>query len=173
MCAAARPPSTRPSIRCGVAFPMCSISTPTAKAQKLKVSLADCGFHAHEHGCQMAIARFLESYVFGPSVSGLWLRYATLQNLIPSFPWLAPPRPPPWRKPRKGRDQILPSGNLAEQSSFASAHAFASGHGCWSQFGTLPKGYVTSRRNLAAEYASSTNSATRKGSKVDADSLFA
>ena len=22
------------------------------------------------------------------------------------------PRPPPWRNPRKGRDQILPSGNL-------------------------------------------------------------
>ena len=43
--------------------------------------------------------------------SGLWLRYATLQNLIPSFPWIAPPRPPPWRTPRKGRDQILPSGN--------------------------------------------------------------
>ena len=36
--------------------------------------------------------------------SGLWLCYATLQNLIPSFPW---------RNPRKGRDQILPSGNLA------------------------------------------------------------
>ena len=44
--------------------------------------------------------------------SGLWLRYATLQNLIPSFPWIAPLRPPPWRNPRKGRDQILPSGNL-------------------------------------------------------------
>ena len=44
--------------------------------------------------------------------SGLWLRYATLQNLIPSFPWIAPPWPPPWRNPRKGRDQILPSGNL-------------------------------------------------------------
>ena len=25
--------------------------------------------------------------------SGLWLRYAALQNLIPSFPWIAPPRP--------------------------------------------------------------------------------
>ena len=34
-----------------------------------------------------------------------------LQNLIPSFPWIAPPGPPPWRNPRKGRDQILPSGN--------------------------------------------------------------
>ena len=66
-----------------------------------------------KRGCQMAIGRFLESYVFGPS--GFWtmapLRYATLQNWIPSFPWIAPPRPPPWRNPRKGRDPILPSGN--------------------------------------------------------------
>ena len=38
-------------------------------------------------------SRTLRSYVFG--LSGLWLRYATLQNLIPSFPWIAPPRPPP------------------------------------------------------------------------------
>ena len=29
-----------------------------------------------------------------------------------SFPWIAPPRPPPWRNPRKERDKILPSGNL-------------------------------------------------------------
>ena len=48
-------------------------------------------------------------YAFGPlfGLEGLWLCYATLQNLIPSFPWNAPPRPPPWRNPRKGRDQIL------------------------------------------------------------------
>ena len=59
-------------------------------------------------------SQIFRSYVFGPSASGLWLRYATLQNLIPSFPWIAPPRPPPWRNPRKGRDQILPSGNLAQ-----------------------------------------------------------
>ena len=44
----------------------------------------------------------------------LWLRYATLQNWIPSFPWIAPPCPPLWRNPRKGRDRILPSGNLAD-----------------------------------------------------------
>ena len=55
-------------------------------------------------------SQILRSYVFGPS--GLWLRYAALQNLIPSHPWIAPPRPPPWRNPRKVRDQILPSGNL-------------------------------------------------------------
>ena len=47
--------------------------------------------------------------------SGLWLRYATLQIVIPSFPWIAPPRPPPWRNPRKGRDQILPFGNLVSR----------------------------------------------------------
>ena len=28
--------------------------------------------------------------------AGPWLCYAALQNLIPSFPWMAPPRPP-WR----------------------------------------------------------------------------
>ncbi len=59
----------------------------------------------------MAIARFLDCMCLALRASGLWLRYATLQNLIPSFPWIAPPRPPPWRNPRKGRDQILPSGN--------------------------------------------------------------
>ena len=33
----------------------------------------------------------LRLYVFGPlGVKGLWLRYAALQNLIPSFPWSAP-----------------------------------------------------------------------------------
>ena len=41
----------------------------------VKVDMSDCVCH---RGCQMAIARFLESYVFGPS--GFWtmasLRYA-------------------------------------------------------------------------------------------------
>ena len=64
------------------------------------------------HGCQIAIARFLDRMCLALWASGLWFRYATLQNVIPSFPWIAPPRPPPWRNPRKGRDQILPSGNL-------------------------------------------------------------
>ena len=63
------------------------------------------------HGCQMAIAGFLDRMCLALRASGLWFRYAALQNLIPSFPWIAPPRPPPWRNPRKGRDQILPSGN--------------------------------------------------------------
>ena len=65
----------------------------------------------HYHGCQTAIAVFLNRMCLALRASGLWLRYATLQNLIPSFPWIAPPCPPPWHNPRKGRDQILPSGN--------------------------------------------------------------
>ena len=60
----------------------------------------------------MAIARFLDRMCLALRASGLWLHYTMLQNLIPSFPWIAPPRPPPWRNPRKGRDQTLPSGNL-------------------------------------------------------------
>ena len=47
---------------------------------------------------------------------GLWLCFAALQNLIPSFPWIAPTHPPPWRNPRKGRDQILPSGNTGDNA---------------------------------------------------------
>ena len=49
-------------------------------------------------------SRIFRPFVFGPS--GFWTM-ATLQNLIPFFR----PRPPPWRNPRNGRDQILPSGN--------------------------------------------------------------
>ena len=67
------------------------------------------------HGCQMAIARFLDRMCLALRASGRWLRYAALQNLIPSFPWIAPG----WRVwgARKGRDQILPSGNLLLDSS--------------------------------------------------------
>ena len=60
----------------------------------------------------MAIARFLDRMCLALRTSGLWLRYATLQNLIPSFPWIVPPRPPPWCNPRKERDHILISGYL-------------------------------------------------------------
>ena len=63
------------------------------------------------HGCQMAIARFLDHMCMVLWASGLWLRYAALQNLIPSSPWIAPPCLPPWRNPRKGKVQILPSSN--------------------------------------------------------------
>ena len=70
-----------------------------------------CSAPGAAHGGQMAIARFLDGICLALQASGLWLRYASLQNLISSFPWIAPPRPPPWRNPRKGRDQIMPSGN--------------------------------------------------------------
>ena len=33
----------------------------------------------------------------------------------------APPRPPPWRNPRNGRDQILPSGNTDGEAAAAAA----------------------------------------------------
>ena len=41
--------------------------------------------------CQMAAAKFLDRLYLALWASGLWLRYATLQNLILSFPWIAPP----------------------------------------------------------------------------------
>ena len=45
------------------------------------------------------------------------LRYAAkfdpflFLDCAPTPSTLAPPSPPPWHNPRKGRDQILPSGN--------------------------------------------------------------
>ena len=66
----------------------------------------------------MAIGRFLDRMCLALRASGLWLRYATLQNWIPSFSWIAPPRPPPRRNPRKGRDPILPSGNTVRIKDF-------------------------------------------------------
>ena len=47
-------------------------------------------FVSPRHGCQMAIARFLYRMNLALRASGLWLRYAALQNLIPSFPWIVP-----------------------------------------------------------------------------------
>ena len=44
----------------------------------------------------------------GPRLSGLCTRLP--DGKICSLPFLGL-RPPPWRNPRKGRDQILPSGN--------------------------------------------------------------
>ena len=65
--------------------------------------------HICRHGCQMALAGFLNRMCLALGFPDYG--YAALQHLIPSFPWIAPPRPPPWSNPRKGRDQILPSGN--------------------------------------------------------------
>ena len=87
---------------------------PVARARMLLAPAEDGRTNGPDtlpHGCQMAIARFLDRMCLALWASRLWLRYATLQNLIPSFPWIAPPHPPPWHNPRKGRDQILPSGN--------------------------------------------------------------
>ena len=73
--------------------------------------------------------QILRLYVFWPfGLEGLWLRYAALQNLIPSFPWIVPLRPPPWRNPRKGRDQILPSGNTDCSGHFHSLLPCSDGH---------------------------------------------
>ena len=56
-----------------------------------------CGGHVRvatrwrsRHGCQISIAAFLNTMCLALRASGLWLRYAVLQNLIPSFPWIAP-----------------------------------------------------------------------------------
>ena len=51
-------------------------------------------------------------YAFGPS--GLKdYGSTTLRCKI----WIAPPHPPPCRNPRKGRDQILPSGNTVSSQN--------------------------------------------------------
>ena len=42
------------------------------------------------HGYQLGIAKFLDSWLLALWASGLCLRYATLHNLISSFPWIAP-----------------------------------------------------------------------------------
>ena len=38
----------------------------------------------------MAIAKFLDRMCLALRASGLGLRYATLQNVIPFFPWISP-----------------------------------------------------------------------------------
>ena len=68
---------------------------------------------ADERQCREAwlpdgYSQIVRSYVFCP-----WGLKDSLLNLIPSFPWIASPRPPSWHNPRKGRDHILLSGNIA------------------------------------------------------------
>ena len=65
-----------------------------------------CGVEAAAEECVQAWLPDGYSQIFrllclALRASGLWLRYAALQNLIPSFPWIAPPRPPPWRYPKE------------------------------------------------------------------------
>ena len=59
------------------------------------------------HGCQMAIARSLDRMYLALRASGLWLRYARLQNLIPSFPWIAPRHNLAQSKERKGSNSTI------------------------------------------------------------------
>ena len=51
----------------------------------------------------MAKAKFLDRMCLAHRATGLWLRYAPLQNLIPSIPWIAHPA----LQTRKGRDEIF------------------------------------------------------------------
>ena len=77
-----------------------------SRGRSVRIALAriDSGGECDgEHGCQMAIAGFLDRMCLALRASRLWLRYAALQNLIPSFPLIAPG----WR----AGDQILPSVN--------------------------------------------------------------
>ena len=56
-------------------------------------------------------SQIFRSYGFGPSV--FWTM-APLHYAAKFDPLGLSPRPPPRRNPRKGRDQILPSGNTAQ-----------------------------------------------------------
>ena len=68
-------------------------------------------------------SHIFRSYVFGPS--GIWtmapLRYAAKFDPFLSLDCV--PRPPPWRNPRKGRDRILPFGNLGRRARASSSTA--------------------------------------------------
>ena len=92
-------PSVRNSSLVVLPFFLC----PLPAQEEIEKGAKD--IHPARHGCQMAIARFLDRMCMALRASGLWLRYATLQNWIPSFPWIVPG----WR----AWGAILPSGNLA------------------------------------------------------------
>ena len=49
-------------------------------------------------------------------------KVARWQNVIPSFPWIAPGWRAWGRNPKKGRDQILPSGNHGRHMDRMSRH---------------------------------------------------
>ena len=63
------------------------------------------------HGCQMAIVIFLDRMCLALRASGRWLRYAAKFDPFLSFDCA---RVEGMGDARKGRDQILPSGNLVE-----------------------------------------------------------
>ena len=108
----------------------------------------------------MAIFGCLDRMCLALRPSGLWLCYAALQNLIPSFPWIAPPRPPPWRNPRKGRDQIchlatLPTGGSrggrgrAPEDGASAVWAAAEGGGLQRQPEARPEGQLGRRDSIS------------------------
>ena len=94
-------------------------------AEEEKKRKHDVMAHVHTYGeaCPSAKAwlpygysQIFRSNVFGPS--GLKdYGSATLHcKIYPFLSFDCAPRPPPWRNSRKGRDQILPSGNLAPRA---------------------------------------------------------
>ena len=74
-----------------------------------------------EHGCQMAIARFfLDRMCLALRASGLWLRYTALQNLIPSFPWMAPSALAQSKERKGSKFNILQPSPQNPQSPYSS-----------------------------------------------------
>ena len=102
---------------------MMSVAAPPPKSTRGargRGSRGARGAREGNNGCQMAIAKFLDFRHLALGASGLWLCYSTLQNLIPSVPWIASPPSNPAQS-RKGRDQTLPSGNLGAYRGSTSA----------------------------------------------------
>ena len=62
----------------------------------------------------MAIAKFSDCRVWPLGIKRLQLRYATLKNPFLSLDCAPRSTLLPWRNVRKGRNQILPSGNHAQ-----------------------------------------------------------
>ena len=104
-------------VKMGMRAPRSQLKTPTTKAHTIKGTRAKMIATRLDPTRNMSKkaqawlpdgnSQTLRSYLFGPSV--FWtmalLRYAA--KFDPFFPWIAPPRPPPWRNPRKGRDHNL------------------------------------------------------------------
>ena len=89
-----------------------------------------------QYGCHMAIARFLDRMCLAFRA---WLTMAPLRCAAKFDPFLSldcAPRPPPWRNPRKGRDQILPSGNLVSRCGGPPTASRSVGRACPSRTGS-------------------------------------
>ena len=75
---------------CVSGFSLISIFIPLPAAVLISVWEGRKARKAVLHGCQMAIAKFLDCRLWPFGIEGLWLRNATLQHMIPSFPWIVP-----------------------------------------------------------------------------------